>query len=334
MNGAMFEAIVFLPLLSAVLLLLFGKKLKEKGTTLLSGGFLFVSMALSWLVFFLHRPLGGLAGDAAGKGDAASTAEVASTVADGTTAVTNNASTAADVATTSDSTAAVAEATHDAVHGLLRDGAGLKQKLFPLVDWLSMDKLHFSWNLMFDSLSLMMLLVVTTVSFLVHVYSKGYMHGDKNFSRFVAYLGFFTFAMLMLISSNNVVQLFFGWEGVGLASYLLIGFWHEKATARAAAIKAFLVNRVGDIGFALGIFALYKLTGELNFVDIFKVLPSKTNVVFTILGADINAITLVCFCCCSWGPWGNRPNLGCTRGCQTRWRGQPRCRPLSTPPPW
>ncbi|MDI9313660.1 MAG: NADH-quinone oxidoreductase subunit L, partial [Hydrotalea sp.] len=200
--------------------------------------------------------------------------------------------TAADAATTAASTAS--DSVTEAAHGLLRDGAGLKAKIFPLVDWFSMDKLHFSWNLMFDSLSLMMLLVVTTVSFLVHVYSKGYMHGDKNFSRFVAYLGFFTFAMLMLISSNNLVQLFFGWEGVGLASYLLIGFWHEKSTARAAAIKAFLVNRVGDIGFALGIFALYKLTGELEFDAIFKALPNKSGVVFTILGLDFNAITLVC----------------------------------------
>src|SRR5208282_3014871 len=104
-----------------------------------------------------------------------------------------------------------------------------------------------------------MLIVVTTVSFLVHVYSIGYMHEDPSRQRFFAFLSLFTFAMLMLVTADNLVQMFFGWEGVGLASYLLIGFWYEKSSANAAAIKAFIVNRIGDFGFALGIFLVFQL---------------------------------------------------------------------------
>ncbi len=292
MTSYVFLVIVFLPLLSALILLLIGKRLKEKGTALLSSSFLFVTMMASWLVFLFNRPLAGKAAIAT----ADNTDHAAATVANGVdTAVTDAAATAhnALASAATDGAAATSQAVEGAI-SLARDGAHLKSVVFPLLDWFSMSKLNFSWGLMFDSLSLMMLLVVTTVSFLVHVYSKGYMHGDKNFSRFIAYLGFFTFAMLMLISSSNLVQLFFGWEGVGLASYLLIGFWHEKPSARSAAIKAFLVNRVGDIGFALGIFALYKLTGELGFAEIFKVLPTKVDEVFTIFGTNIHAITLIC----------------------------------------
>src|SRR5947209_17508679 len=114
-----------------------------------------------------------------------------------------------------------------------------------------------------------MLVVVTTVSALVHVYSIGYMHEDPSRPRFFAYLSLFTFAMLMLVTSDNLVQLFFGWEGVGLMSYLLIGFWYDRPSANAAAIKAFVVNRVCDSGFALGIFAIFMLVGSTDFETIF-----------------------------------------------------------------
>ena len=113
-----------------------------------------------------------------------------------------------------------------------------------------------------------MLVVVNTISSVVHVYSIGYMSNDPSRQRFMAYLSLFTFAMLMLVTSNNFMQLFFGWEGVGLASYLLIGFWYKKESANNAAMKAFIVNRVGDFGFALGIFGLFYLTGSINFSEV------------------------------------------------------------------
>ena len=119
-----------------------------------------------------------------------------------------------------------------------------------------------------------MLVVVTTVSSLVHLYSIGYMDDDPYRPRFFAYLSLFTFAMLMLVTSDNLVQMFFGWEGVGLASYLLIGFWYQKPSANAAAIKAFVVNRVGDFGFALGIFAVFMLFNSVDFETIFAGAPS------------------------------------------------------------
>jgi NADH-quinone oxidoreductase subunit L len=139
-----------------------------------------------------------------------------------------------------------------------------------------------------------MLIVVTTVSALVHLYSIGYMADDPHRPRFFSYLSFFTFAMLMLVTADNLVQLFFGWEGVGLASYLLIGFWFYKPEANAAAIKAFLVNRVGDFGFALGIFAVFVLTGSLNFDAVFAQAPDLVGKTFHYLGFHADALTVVC----------------------------------------
>ena len=127
-----------------------------------------------------------------------------------------------------------------------------------------------SWSLKFDTLTSVMLVVVTSVSALVHIYSIGYMSHDPYQYRFFSYLSFFTFAMLMLVTSDNLLQLFFGWEGVGLASYLLIGFWYEKPSANAAAMKAFVVNRVGDFGFLLGIAVIYIATGSISFDVIFQ----------------------------------------------------------------
>ena len=138
-----------------------------------------------------------------------------------------------------------------------------------VLHWIQAGALDVSWSLRIDRLTLVMLVVVNTVSALVHVYSIGYMHHDESRSRFFAYLSLFTFAMLTLVTADNLVQMFFGWEGVGLASYLLIGFWYQKPSANAAAMKAFVVNRVGDFGFLLGIFGLFVVFGSVNFDTIF-----------------------------------------------------------------
>ncbi|KQT82745.1 NADH-quinone oxidoreductase subunit L [Aurantimonas sp. Leaf443] len=138
-----------------------------------------------------------------------------------------------------------------------------------MLQWMQSGGLDVSWSLRIDRLTLVMLVVVNTVSSLVHVYSIGYMHHDPHRPRFFAYLSLFTFAMLMLVTSNNLVQMFFGWEGVGLASYLLIGFWYQKPSASKAAMKAFIVNRVGDFGFVLGIFGVFVLFGSVNLDTIF-----------------------------------------------------------------
>src|SRR6266700_3570266 len=130
--------------------------------------------------------------------------------------------------------------------------------------------LYAEWALRIDPLTAVMLVVVTSVSAFVHLYSIGYMREDPGRPRFFSYLSLFTFAMLMLVTADNLVQLFFGWEGVGLASYLLIVFWYHKPEANAAAIKAFIVNRIGDFGFALGIFAVWMLSGSVNYADIFS----------------------------------------------------------------
>ncbi len=146
---------------------------------------------------------------------------------------------------------------------------GAESFTVPVLRFIQSGNLDVDWAFRIDTLTVVMLVVVTTVSSLVHIYSIGYMHHDPNRPRFFAYLSLFTFAMLMLVTSDNLVQMFFGWEGVGLASYLLIGFWYKKPSASAAAIKAFVVNRVGDFGFALGIFGVYVLFGSVSFETIF-----------------------------------------------------------------
>jgi len=144
-------------------------------------------------------------------------------------------------------------------------------------------------------LSSVMLVVVTLVSSLVHIYSIGYMSHDPHKPRFMAYLSLFTFAMLMLVTSDNFIQLFFGWEGVGLCSYFLIGFWFKKESANAAAIKAFVVNRVGDFGFALGIFLIFYLFGTVNYNEVFQQIPTITDTNLNFLGIEVGAINLICF---------------------------------------
>ena len=163
-----------------------------------------------------------------------------------------------------------------------------------IAKWISSGSLDVNWSMKIDPLSAVMLVVVTSVSSLVHIYSIGYMSHDPHKPRFMAYLSLFTFAMLMLVTSDNFIQLFFGWEGVGLCSYFLIGFWFKKDTANSAAIKAFLVNRVGDFGFALGIFLIFYLFGTVNYTEVFELIPTIVDKNLLFLGININAIDLIC----------------------------------------
>jgi NADH-quinone oxidoreductase subunit L len=163
-----------------------------------------------------------------------------------------------------------------------------------LFNWIDSGTLSIAWALKVDSLTAVMMIVVTVVSAMVHVYSIGYMHHDPGVPRFMSYLSLFTFFMLMLVTADNLVQMFFGWEGVGLASYLLIGFWYNKPTANAAAIKAFVVNRVGDFGFALGIFTVFVMFDTISLDEIFTAAPMKANDTIHIFGGEFHALTVAC----------------------------------------
>ncbi len=163
-----------------------------------------------------------------------------------------------------------------------------------LFTWIDSGTLELSWALKLDTLTVVMLAVVTVVSTMIHIYSIGYMAHDKSIPRFMAYLSLFTFFMLMLVSADNFLQMFFGWEGVGLVSYLLIGFWYDRPSACRAAIKAFLVNRVGDMGFALGIIGAFFLFGSVSFDQVFAAVPDFENARFVFLGIDGHALTIVC----------------------------------------
>jgi NADH-quinone oxidoreductase subunit L len=162
----------------------------------------------------------------------------------------------------------------------------------PLFSWINAGDLQVSWALKFDTLSAVMVAVVTIVSAMVHIYSIGYMEGDRGVPRFMAYLSLFTFFMLMLVTADNFVQLFFGWEGVGLCSYFLIGYWYDRPAANSAAIKAFIVNRIGDFGFALGIFAVYGIFNSLQFETVFNEAPDFAHNSVTFLGYQVDALTL------------------------------------------
>jgi NADH-quinone oxidoreductase subunit L len=163
-----------------------------------------------------------------------------------------------------------------------------------IATWINSGSLNVNWSMKIDPLSAVMLVVVTSVSALVHIYSIGYMSHDPHKPRFMAYLSLFTFAMLMLVTSDNFIQLFFGWEGVGLCSYFLIGFWFKKETANAAAIKAFVVNRVGDFGFALGIFLIFYLFGTVNYDEVFQQIPNIIDQRLNFLGTEASPIDLIC----------------------------------------
>ena len=163
-----------------------------------------------------------------------------------------------------------------------------------IATWINSGSLNANWSINVDALSSVMLVVVTMISSLVHIYSIGYMSHDSHKPRFMSYLSLFTFAMLTLVTSDNFIQLFFGWEGVGLCSYFLIGFWFKKQSANAAAIKAFLVNRVGDFGFALGIFLIFYIFGTVNYNEVFQKIPEILDKELVFIGININAVDLIC----------------------------------------
>jgi len=174
--------------------------------------------------------------------------------------------------------------------GLINDNYGN----YLIFEWINSGNLNVNWSIKIDPLSSVMIMVVTSVSALVHIYSIGYMSHDPHKPRFMSYLSLFTFSMLCLVVSDNFLQLFFGWEGVGLCSYLLIGFWFKRETANNAAIKAFIVNRVGDFGLAIGIFIIFLIFGTLNFEEVFLLVPEFTKTNLSIFGGEYNVITLIC----------------------------------------
>jgi NADH-quinone oxidoreductase subunit L len=238
----MIQAIVFFPLLGALIAGLGGKAIGHRGSEIVTSSLLVVAAVLSWIVF-LPMAFGGAPAEAAAHGEAAMHAEA------------------------------------------------LKVEVFR---WIQSGDLDIRWILRVDTLTAVMLVVVTTVSSLVHIYSIGYMHDDPARSRFFAYLSLFTFAMLMLVTADNFLQMFFGWEGVGLASYLLIGFWYQKPSANAAAMKAFIVNRVGDFGFALGIFGAFVILGHLDFDGAFHAIEGAKDMQLHFLFWDWDAMTIIC----------------------------------------
>jgi len=223
----MYQAIVFLPLLGAIIAGLGGRILGARASYLLTSGFLVISAVLSWFAFF-------------------------------------------DVA------------------------VGGNTYKIEVMRWVTSGALEANWAFRIDTLTVVMLVVVNTVSSLVHIYSVGYMSHDPHQPRFFAYLSLFTFAMLMLVTSDNLLQMFFGWEGVGLASYLLIGFWYQKPSACAAAMKAFIVNRVGDFGFALGIFATFMIFGSISLDTIFADAPGQVGKTFEFIGMQVDVMTTIC----------------------------------------
>ena len=164
---------------------------------------------------------------------------------------------------------------------------------YQIVEWISSGDFVANWSINVDPLSSVMLVVVTFVSALVHIYSIGYMSHDPHKPRFMSYLSLFTFSMLVLVVSDNFLQLFFGWEGVGLCSYLLIGFWYKKETANNAAIKAFIVNRIGDFGLAVGIFLIFFFFGSINFNEVFQATPQFNEKKLLFFGFEFNLITLI-----------------------------------------
>jgi NADH-quinone oxidoreductase subunit L len=224
----MVQAIVFLPLLAAIIAGLGNRMIGNLAAKLITTGALLVGMLLSWPIF-----LGFLAGTE-------------------------------------------------------------HSQLYPVFEWIHSGDMRVAWALRVDALTAVMLVVVTTVSALVHLYSWGYMAEDPSQPRFFAYLSLFSFAMLMLVTADNLVQMFFGWEGVGLASYLLIGFWYHKPSANAAALKAFIVNRVGDFGFSLGIFGTFLVFGTVSIPAILEASPGMAGSTIGFLGGRIDTMTLLC----------------------------------------
>ncbi|MEJ7662577.1 MAG: proton-conducting transporter membrane subunit [Hymenobacter sp.] len=179
-----------------------------------------------------------------------------------------------------------------------------------------------SFQYQIDQLSLIMLLLVTGVGFLIHVYSIGYMHHDENVGKFFSFLNLFIFSMLLLVMGANFVILFIGWEGVGLCSYLLIGFWNKNTAYNNAAKKAFIINRIGDLGFLLGIFLIYLTFNSVQYAEVFQ--KASTDAVWA---RTAWACARPSRCCCLWAPWASRPSCRSTPGCPTPWPAPRRCRP-------
>ena len=236
----MIQAIVFLPLIGALIAGLLGRTIGHRPSEYITTGLLIISAVLSWVVFLPVAFGDGLVGAVASEEAQAAAVKV------------------------------------------------------EIMRWIQVGDMDLRWTLRVDTLTAIMLVVVNTVSSLVHIYSIGYMAEDPHRNRFFAYLSLFTFAMLMLVTADNFLQMFFGWEGVGLASYLLIGFWYTRPSANAAAMKAFVVNRVGDFGFALGIFGSFMLLGTIDFDAAFANLPEVTNYTMHFLGWDFHALTVIC----------------------------------------
>jgi len=176
---------------------------------------------------------------------------------------------------------------------LIKVGVGHEEAEVKVLRWMDVGTMKADWAFKIDTLTAVMLVVVNSVSALVHLYSWGYMSDDKYKPRFFAYLSFFTFAMLMLVTSDNFIQMFFGWEGVGLASYLLIGYYYKKPSANAAAIKAFVTNRVGDVGLALGVMTIFLVFGSVEFDTVFAAIAENSDRRLPFLGMDFNAIELI-----------------------------------------
>ncbi len=168
------------------------------------------------------------------------------------------------------------------------------ERQIEIFTWIDSGTLEASWALRFDTLTAVMVFVVNVISAVIHIYSVGYMHHDPGIPRFFSYLSLFTFSMLMLVSADNLLQMFFGWEGVGLCSYLLIGFWYDRPSANAAAIKAFIVNRIGDFGFALGIVGVFLVFDSIVFAEIFSAAPDQAGKTFAFLGLELDILTTLC----------------------------------------
>ncbi|MBK1793145.1 NADH-quinone oxidoreductase subunit L [Devosia sp. WQ 349] len=235
------QAIVFLPLIGALIAGLLGRQIGHRVSEYLTTALLLIAAVLSWIVF-------------------------------------------------------IPVAFGDGLVGAVSDGHSSVVKV-EVMRWIQVGDMDLRWILRVDTLTAIMLVVVNTVSALVHLYSIGYMHEDPHRSRFFAYLSLFTFAMLMLVTADNFLQMFFGWEGVGLASYLLIGFWYTKPSANAAAMKAFVVNRVGDFGFALGIFGSFFVLGHIDFDGAFNAVGEFGTTglpVFNFLSWQVDAMTVIC----------------------------------------
>ena len=195
----------------------------------------------------------------------------------------------------------------------------------PVYTWLLSDGLKIEVGFLIDRLSALMMAVVTFVSLMVHIYTIGYMDDDDGYQRFFSYISLFTFAMLMLVMSNNFMQLFFGWEGVGVVSYLLIGFWYTRPTATFAALKAFLVNRVGDFGFILGIAAILRYTGSLDYGDGVRARRSdRARADPRDAARSPGRRSPSPASACSSARWASPPRCRCMCGCPIPWKARRR----------